>query len=138
MTQQVINVGTAPNDGAGDPIRTAFIKTNNNFAQLFGATLPNNIVNGTSTVSINTANGNVSFNVANVSNVMVVTANSVAITADMSASGDVTIAGLLKSTQRSPASTSTGTVGQICWDADYIYVCTATDTWARTPLTGGY
>lgn len=35
MAQQYINIGTAPNDGAGDPIRTAFGKTNNNFSQLF-------------------------------------------------------------------------------------------------------
>jgi hypothetical protein len=35
MTQQYIQVGTAPNDGAGDPIRTAFIKTNDNFSELY-------------------------------------------------------------------------------------------------------
>ena len=35
MTQQIIYVGTAPNDGAGDPIRTAFIKTNDNFSELY-------------------------------------------------------------------------------------------------------
>jgi Chaperone of endosialidase len=35
MTQQIINVGPAPNDGQGDPIRTAFIKTNDNFSQLY-------------------------------------------------------------------------------------------------------
>jgi hypothetical protein len=35
MTQQVINVGTSPNDGNGDPLRTAYIKCNENFSQLF-------------------------------------------------------------------------------------------------------
>jgi len=35
MAQQVINVGTAPNDGTGDPIRTAYIKTNSNFGELY-------------------------------------------------------------------------------------------------------
>jgi len=35
MTQQIINVGAAPNDGDGDPIRTAFIKTNDNFTELY-------------------------------------------------------------------------------------------------------
>jgi len=35
MTQEVINVGAQPNDGEGDPLRTAFQKTNNNFAQLY-------------------------------------------------------------------------------------------------------
>lgn len=35
MTLQVINVGTAPNDGLGDAIRTAYIKCNENFAELY-------------------------------------------------------------------------------------------------------
>jgi len=35
MSQQVINVGSAPNDGTGDPLRTAYIKTNNNFGELY-------------------------------------------------------------------------------------------------------
>lgn len=34
-TQQVINIGTLPNDGEGDPLRTAFAKINNNFSNLF-------------------------------------------------------------------------------------------------------
>ena len=35
MAQQIINVGTAPNDGLGDPIRTSFTKCNTNFSELF-------------------------------------------------------------------------------------------------------
>jgi hypothetical protein len=35
MTQEVINVGAQPNDGEGDPLRTAFQKINNNFTQLY-------------------------------------------------------------------------------------------------------
>ena len=35
LNQAYINIGPAPNDGLGDPIRTAFSKTNNNFSQLF-------------------------------------------------------------------------------------------------------
>jgi hypothetical protein len=36
---------------------------------------------------------------------------------------------------RTPASASaTGAVGEICWDADYIYVCVATDTWKRAAI----
>jgi hypothetical protein len=30
---------------------------------------------------------------------------------------------------------STGTAGQIAYDASYFYVCTATDTWKRTALS---
>ena len=35
MSRQIINVGTAPNDGLGDPLRTAYIKCNDNFAELY-------------------------------------------------------------------------------------------------------
>lgn len=34
MSIEVINVGTVPNDGTGDGLRTAYIKCNNNFAYL--------------------------------------------------------------------------------------------------------
>ena len=38
-------------------------------------------------------------------------------------------------TAKTPASASaTGNAGDICWDADYIYVCTATDTWKRVAI----
>jgi len=39
-------------------------------------------------------------------------------------------------TARTPASASaTGATGEICWDANYIYVCTATNTWKRTAIS---
>ena len=50
---------------------------------------------------------------------------------------DVTISGdhLQISTSKTPsAANDTGTAGQICWDADYIYVCVATDTWERVGI----
>jgi hypothetical protein len=37
MTQYVINIGALPNDGTGDPLRTAFNETNLNFDQVFAA-----------------------------------------------------------------------------------------------------
>ena len=38
-------------------------------------------------------------------------------------------------TAKTPASAAdTGTAGEICWDADYIYVCTATNTWKRSAI----
>lgn len=40
MTQEYISVGSAPNDGLGDPLRTAFIKCNNNFTQLYERAQP--------------------------------------------------------------------------------------------------
>lgn len=36
---------------------------------------------------------------------------------------------------QTPASaTAAGTTGDIAWDANYVYVCIATNTWKRTPL----
>ena len=36
---------------------------------------------------------------------------------------------------RTPASSSaTGTAGEMCWDANYIYVCTASNTWKRAAI----
>jgi hypothetical protein len=36
------------------------------------------------------------------------------------------------------AANATGTAGQISYDTNYIYICVATNTWKRSPLTGGY
>lgn len=36
MSQYIINVGAAPDDGTGDPLRTAFTKINANFTELYG------------------------------------------------------------------------------------------------------
>lgn len=37
---------------------------------------------------------------------------------------------------KTPASaTASGAQGEICWDANYLYVCTATNTWRRVALT---
>ena len=35
MTQNVIDIGAVPDDGQGDPLRTAFAFTNDNFSQIF-------------------------------------------------------------------------------------------------------
>lgn len=39
MAQQVINIGTSPNDGTGDQLRTAFDKCNDNFTELYANSL---------------------------------------------------------------------------------------------------
>lgn len=53
-TLEIINIGTSPNDGAGDPLRTAFSKVNNNFANLWatGFSTQTSITDGNSTQSI--------------------------------------------------------------------------------------
>ena len=39
-------------------------------------------------------------------------------------------------TSKTPATSSgTGNQGDICWDEDFMYVCTATNTWTRAALT---
>lgn len=76
MAQQTINVGTAPNDGTGTPLRTAFQYTNSNFSELYTAVGPsgNNIVVpgnatitgdltvDTSTLKVDSANNRVGVN----------------------------------------------------------------------------
>lgn len=51
--------------------------------------------------------------------------------------GRVTIAGnsITIATAKTPASAAdTGTTGDHCWDANFLYVCTATNTWKRAAL----
>ena len=57
--------------------------------------------------------------------------------AKFTSSGDLGIAGdtINVPVTRTPASaTDPGTAGDICWDASYIYVCVATDTWKRVAI----
>src|SRR6056300_1253112 len=64
MARQAINIGTTANDGTGDPLRTAFDKINDNFAELYGAdnnlnTLDANLdVNGY-VITTGVTNGNI-------------------------------------------------------------------------------
>ena len=41
----------------------------------------------------------------------------------------------LRNAQTPASASANGTKGQICWDADYVYVCTASDTWKRAALS---
>ena len=51
------------------------------------------------------------------------------------ASANSTFGGDVSVPTKTPASAAaTGTTGTIAWDADYIYVCTATNTWKRTAI----
>jgi hypothetical protein len=59
MTQQIIDVGAAANDGTGESLRTAFEAVNNNFAQVWSAgPVDSNVVIANNTISINGTNGN--------------------------------------------------------------------------------
>ena len=59
MTQYVINIGSLPNDGTGDPLRTAFNETNLNFDQVFAAgPVLSNIRIANNTILTTNTNGN--------------------------------------------------------------------------------
>ena len=59
MTQYVINIGAIPNDGTGDPLRTAFNETNLNFNQVFAAgPVLSNVRIANNTVLTTNTNGN--------------------------------------------------------------------------------
>ena len=59
------------------------------------------------------------------------------LTDNLTVSGNLTLSGILQSPLTTKTSTSTGIAGQVCYDANYIYVCTDTNTWKRAALTGG-
>ena len=46
MAKQTVLVGTAPDDGTGDPVRSAFTKVNSNFTELYTGTDLSNVVAG--------------------------------------------------------------------------------------------
>jgi len=48
-----------------------------------------------------------------------------------------TVSGLFSAPLATKTSSGAGTAGQIAWDANYIYICTATNTWKRVALTAG-
>lgn len=48
----------------------------------------------------------------------------------------MTVGSITVSSSGAPASASSpGSPGQIAWDAGYVYVCVATNTWKRASLT---
>ena len=64
MARQIINIGTTANDGTGDPLRTAFDKINDNFAELYGGdndlnTLDANLDVRTYSITTGVTNGDI-------------------------------------------------------------------------------
>lgn len=129
MTQQVINVGSAANDGTGDPLRTAFQKINTNFTELYakGAAGSNLDLSNNEIASIN-SNGNVELvpngtgKVVIVDEVIVIQ-NSKTPATSIGSSGDI--------------------AGMIAWDGSYVYICTAnydgsSSIWKRAAIGGSW
>ena len=60
MTQQIINVGTSDNAGDGDTLREGFIKTNENFTEIYNAgPVGSNIRIANNTIRVTNTNGNI-------------------------------------------------------------------------------
>ena len=77
MAKQTINIGSAANDGTGDPLRTAFDKINDNFGELYAVSAAgsgNNVaISGNSIISENT-NGNITLDPNGTGKVVIATA----------------------------------------------------------------
>ena len=99
MAQQTINVGATANDGTGDGLRTAYIKCNDNFQELYNTTItPTVIPNGTSNVSV-ANNANVTISIAGSANVVNFAGSVSEFTGNISVTKDIAIANSLTVTQ---------------------------------------
>ena len=98
MAQQIINVGTNPNDGTGDTLRGAFVKTDDNFTELYSGK-QDTLVSGTNIKTINSTSllgsGNVSVQATLVSgtNIKTINGNSLLGSGDLTISGGITGSG---------------------------------------------
>ena len=99
MAQQTINVGATANDGTGDGIRTAYIKCNDNFNELYNTTItPTSLPNGTSNVSV-ADSANVTISIAGSANVVNFAGSVSEFTGNISATGDISVGNSLTITQ---------------------------------------
>ena len=99
MARQVINVGATANDGTGDGLRTAYIKCNDNFNELYNTTLtPTTLPNGTSNVSV-ADSANVTISIAGSANVVNFAGSVTEFTGNITATGDISAANSLTVTQ---------------------------------------
>ena len=122
MTLQTINIGVAPNDGTGDPLRTAFDKTNQNFVELYSNMLGVNTDAQYTWSNTQTFNGEVS-----IANNLTVSGN---LTTDVIiANGSLGTAGQVLTTNSTGVYWSTvsgGGGGSVNVDAQYTWTNTQT------------
>jgi hypothetical protein len=70
MAQQIINTGEEPNDGTGEPLRSAFTAVNENFSEIYAAgPVGSNVVISANTISRIGTNGNLILSANGVGNV---------------------------------------------------------------------
>ena len=162
MSKLIINIGSAPNSKNGDSIRDAFDKVNQNFTELYAnlttylptptgnsgkflttngttliwSTLPTPApvaapIAASATAPGSHPDGTLWYD--ELSGRLYVYYDGGWVDASPRGVGVATSIGL-----GTKAANDTGTTGQISYDANYIYICTATNTWKRSPLTGGY
>lgn len=99
MTRQVINVGSTANDGTGDGLRTAYIKCNDNFQELYNTTTtPIQIVNGTSSMAVANS-ANVTISIAGSSNIVNFAGTVTEFTGNIDVSTDLKVGNSLTITQ---------------------------------------
>jgi len=83
MAKQIINIGSAANDGSGDPLRSAFDKINDNFNEVYtelgGASLSNISITG-NTIGTDNTNGNLILSPNGTGDVVIATAKSLQLT----------------------------------------------------------
>lgn len=113
MSRQIINTGTGPGAGNGDPLRTAFTEINSNFAELYA-----NVANLSSSVtSVAGRSGNVTLTIYDI----------------------LGFQGLnLISSSAPTSSTSSGVKGQVIVSGGNLYICTAANTWVRSSVTTSF
>jgi len=127
MAQQLINIGTDANDGTGDSLRAAFDKANDNFNELYAAgAAGSNLDLSNNDVGVKTADSDGGIRlVPNGSGTVSVQDDSLTVASPRTVASQTGIAG--------------DTAGMICWDANYVYICTAdydgsTAIWKRAAL----
>ena len=110
MSKRVINIGNAPNDGTGDPLRTGLSKVNDNFTEIYNILGDGSeVISFASTAGISTLSkgltGLPSIEVSGLTNTGVTTVQSIETT-------DLTVAGIVTATQFSgDGSQLTGVTG---------------------------
>lgn len=125
MVQQIIAVGSTANDGTGDPLRTAMIKINENFSEIYGKDAAGSNFDLTSnTITTTNTNGNIELD-PNGSGIVVVQNDNIMIASSK--------------TPSTSAGSSGDKAGMIAWNSSYIYVCVAnydgsTAIWKRSNL----
>jgi hypothetical protein len=126
MVQQVINIGSAANDGTGDPLRTAFTKANQNFTELYGrgAAGANFDFTDNTLASTNT-NGNIELN-PNGTGTVIIQDNKFMIAVSRTISNSIGSAG--------------DKAGMICWTSNSLFICIAdydgsTAIWRKATLS---